>query len=347
MNVPVKAQLKPIDTVRNALEKMKPQFMAALPKHITPDRMVRVAMTAIQNTPKLLECDQTSLISAVMRSAQLGLEPDGVLGQAYLIPYGNKVQFIIGYKGLIDLARRSGDVTSIFAKEVRENDHFEYQFGLIDVLEHKPAEGERGEITHFYAIAKFKSGGHHYDVMTVSEVNAIRDASQGYQSAKKFNKLADSPWVKNYDEMGKKTVIRRISKYLPMSVQRAAIVDDLVESGKNFTVDHMGDIVITQDETENSPIDAINAAINGTADYDKETGEIIEAQAEAKPEVKKPAQTVESLLSLASTIASEGGLRIFHKSHGEALKYYHEHDYAGYERIMEVVTSKQAELGGE
>lgn len=340
MNVPAKTQLKPIDNVRNALEKMKPQFMAALPKHITPDRMVRIAMTAIQNTPKLLECDQTSLFSAVMRSAQLGLEPDGVLGQAYLIPYGNKVQFIIGYKGLIDLARRSGDVTSIFAKEVCKNDHFEYQFGLVDVLEHKPAEGERGEVTHFYAIAKFTNGGHHYDVMTVAEVEAIRNASQGYMSAKKFNKLADSPWVKNFEEMGKKTVIRRISKYLPMSVQRAAAVEDLVDAGRTFNVDQMGDIVITHEELENNPIDAINATINGTADYDKNTGEIIEGKAQAEPQTV----TADALIEEVQIKLTLDGLGFWKKDNSEALRTLHTSDNEGYLRVMSALTAKESEL---
>ncbi len=117
----IKEQVK---TVGAALEQMKPQLQAALPKHITPERLVRVALSAIQNTPKLLECDRNSLFRAVLTSAQLGLEPDGILGQAYLIPFAGKVQFIPGYKGLIDLARRSGEVLNIIAKEVYKNDEF-------------------------------------------------------------------------------------------------------------------------------------------------------------------------------------------------------------------------------
>src|SRR5581483_7497984 len=129
---------------------MKPQLEMALPRHLTAERLLRVAMTAVQNTPKLLECDRTSLYAAVMTCAQLGLEPDGVLGQAYLVPFAGRVQFIPGYKGLITLARNSGDVVSISAHEVCKNDRFFYSFGLNERCEHVPADGDRGEVTHFY-----------------------------------------------------------------------------------------------------------------------------------------------------------------------------------------------------
>src|SRR5215469_13248226 len=127
---------RPVDVVRGALERMKPQMELALPKHLTADRLLRVVMSAVQNTPKLLECDRTSFFSAVMTCAQLGLEPDGVLGQAYLVPFAGKVSFIPGYKGLISLARNSGDVTSIAAHEVRDNDTFKFDFASGDPPTH-------------------------------------------------------------------------------------------------------------------------------------------------------------------------------------------------------------------
>jgi len=239
----------PINQVRAALEKMKPEFAKALPKHITPERMLRVAMTAVQNTPKLLDCDKTSLYSAIMRSAQLGLEPDGILGQAYLIPFNKKfndngtwkskleVQFIVGYRGLIDLARRSGDVSNIIAKEVYANDIFDVDWSQDMPFTHKPCmSGERGEVTHFWALAKFKDGGFHWDYMSKQEVEAIRD---------KGNR--NPVWEQYFIEMGKKTVIRRIAKYLPMSVQRAAITEELSEAGKSFTIDNDGEIIVSQE----------------------------------------------------------------------------------------------------
>lgn len=236
------AAAKPIDTVRAVFEKMKPQFAVALPKHITPERMVRVALTAIQNTPKLLDCDKQSLYSAVMRAAQLGLEPDGVLGQAYLIPYGKTVQFIPGYKGLIDLARRSGEVSNIIAKEVYANDEFTVDFSKEIPFVHKPKlEGERGELTHFWAMARFKDGGFHWDYMTKKEVETIRDKGNGKNNA---------VWKDYFVEMGKKTAIRRIAKYLPMSVQKAAVIEDLMDAGKKFTSDEYGEIIIEGEVTE-------------------------------------------------------------------------------------------------
>lgn len=240
MTAVAKTDPKAIDTVRAVFDRMKPQFAMALPKHITPDRMVRVALTAIQNTPKLLECDKTSLYSAVMRAAQLGLEPDGVLGQAYLIPYGKTVQFIPGYKGLIDLARRSGEVSNIIAKEVYENDEFEVDYSQEIPFIHKPLlNGERGKVTHFWAMARFKDGGFHWDYMTRQEVEAIRDKGNGKNNA---------VWKDYFVEMGKKTVIRRIAKYLPMSVQKAAVVEDLIDAGKKFSTDEYGEIIIDHDD---------------------------------------------------------------------------------------------------
>lgn len=249
---------KPVDVVRTALERMKPQLALALPKHLTADRLLRVAMTAVQNTPKLLDCDRTSLYSAIMACAQLGLEPDGVLGQAYLVPFGGKVQFLPGYRGLITLARNSGDVSSISAHEVRENDIFEFDFASGDPPRHTfDLRQSRGEIIAFYAIAKFKDGSFYWDMMTDAEVKAIRDKSQGYRTAKKYNKEADSPWGAYYVEMGRKTLIRRISKYLPMSVQKAAALADSYDTGKHVTIDNHGELVIEGEAHEQEDAPAI------------------------------------------------------------------------------------------
>lgn len=242
-NAMANTPVKPVDSVRAALEKMRPQMAMALPKHITPERMLRVTMSAVQVNPKLLECDRTSLFSAVMSCCQLGLEPDGVLGQAYLIPFSGRVQFIPGYKGLIALARNSGEVISIEAHEVCENDDFDFAFGLNGRLEHVPARGNRGAVTHFWAMARFKDGGYHYDVMTKEEVDAIRARSPGKNS---------DPWKIHYNEMGKKTVIRRIAKYLPLSVQKAVAIEAAYESGRPASTDAHGDIVIEAAKPESS-----------------------------------------------------------------------------------------------
>jgi recombination protein RecT len=219
------------------LDRAKPQVALALPRHLDADRLLRVAMTAIMRTPKLLECDQQSLLGAIMQAAQLGLEPDGVLGHAYLVPFKGKVTLIAGYKGLIDLARRSGAVVSIQAHVVYEADEFDYSYGLQDCLRHKPALRDRGRPIAAYAAAVLKDGGHAFEVMSVEDVNAIRDNSQGYKAAKQYG--GDSPWDSNWDEMARKTAVRRLAKYLPISVefQRAAAHGELFDAGVHPDMD--------------------------------------------------------------------------------------------------------------
>ncbi|MEX2326946.1 MAG: recombinase RecT [Pseudomonadales bacterium] len=233
-----------IDTVRGALDKMKPQLALALPKHLTPDRLLRVAMTAVQQTPKLLDCDRTSLYSAVMTCAQLGLEPDGVLGQAYLVPFKGKVQFIAGYKGYIRLAFNSGEIRGMNAQAVREGDDFSYAYGLDEHLHHVPADdNDDARITHFYAYAKFKDGGHVFVVLPRSKVDKIRDKSEAYQAFKR-GQIKSTPWDEHYEPMGCKSAIRALAKYLPLSVQRAAEVEEAYERGKHADIDEYGGLVI-------------------------------------------------------------------------------------------------------
>lgn len=237
------------DTVRSALERMTPQFKMALPKHLTPERLLRVTMTAVQNTPKLLDCNRTSLFAAVMTCAQLGLEPDGVLGQAYLVPFKGRVQFIPGYKGLLTLARNSGEISSIQAHEVCAADDFSYEYGLDEHLRHKPAQGDRGEIIFFYAYAKFKDGGHVFEVMTRDQVEAVRDGSEGYK-AFKAGYIKSTPWESHFVQMGRKTAIRRLANYLPLQVQRANAIEDAYDRGRGASTDDYGEIVIDQETGE-------------------------------------------------------------------------------------------------
>lgn len=232
--------------------KIKQQIALALPKHMTADRLARIALTEIRKVPKLAQCDQTSFLGAIMQVAALGLEPGGALGHAYLIPFdkrgkvggewrviGTEVQLIIGYRGMIDLARRSGQIVSLSARIVYAKDKFSYSYGLEETLEHTPYEGtEPGEMTHVYAVAKLVGGGVQFEVMSRAKVEAIRDGSQGYQaavkSAEKYKKATvDSPWTNHFDEMAKKTVIRQLFKYLPVSIeiQRAVGLDEQADAG--------------------------------------------------------------------------------------------------------------------
>lgn len=206
--VPAKAA-SPANTIADYLKKMGPQISKALPKHMDPDRLARVALTTIRTNPKLLQCKVESLMASVMQAAQLGLEP-GLIGHCYIIPYGQEAQFIIGYRGLIDLARRSGNIESIAAHAVYEKDEFEFEYGLNEKLVHKPAISDRGKPIMYYAYAKFKGGGHQIEVMSIDDIDAIRKRSRA---------SGNGPWVTDYDEMAKKTVIRRMVKYLPISVE--------------------------------------------------------------------------------------------------------------------------------
>ncbi len=226
-------EVPPIEAVRHALELMKPQLAAALPARLPVDRLLRVVVTGLQSTPALLDCDRASLYRAVMTCAQLGLEPDGALGQAWLVPSQGKVQLVPGYLGLIALARDSGQILSVNAQAVHRNDHFDYAYGLSERLEHVPAAGDRGEITHFYAYARLKDGGHGFEVMSRAEVDAVRDRG------------ADRAcWTEGYAETGKKMVLRRIATFLPLSVRKAAALADLYESGRHAALDDLGEIVI-------------------------------------------------------------------------------------------------------
>lgn len=210
--------------------KIKAQMALALPKHMTSDRLARIALTEIRKVPTLAKCDQTSFLGAIMQCAQLGLEPGGALGHAYLLPFENRkkgiteVQFIVGYRGMIDLARRSGQIVSLTARTVHENDEFIYQYGLSEDLKHVPATGERGALQYVYAVAKLKDGGVQFEVMSRSDIDKVRAQSKAGNYG---------PWQTHYDEMAKKTVIRRLFKYLPVSIELATAVtmDEKADAG--------------------------------------------------------------------------------------------------------------------
>jgi recombination protein RecT len=222
--LPVQEKIK---NVRALLEKSKAQIAQALPRHMDAERMLRIAMTSIQRTPKLLDCEPISLIGAVIQSSQLGLEPDGVLGHAYLIPYGTKVQFQCGYKGLLDLARRSGALSTVEARAVYEGDEFAYAYGLHPRLHHVPTTSPgTGPLTFAYAIVRLTNGGVQWDVMSRAQIDAHRA---------RYSRASgdDSPWQTAFDEMSKKTILKRTLKLCPASIelQRAIAHDDAVDSG--------------------------------------------------------------------------------------------------------------------
>lgn len=270
-----------IGSVKTFFESQKSTLAAVLPKHVSPDRMLKIALGALRTTPKLMECTVESLMGAVVQCSQLGLEPNTPLGHAYLIPFEKKkkqgnqwvtdkveTQIVIGYKGLIDLARRSGQVVSIAAHSVHENDRFEYAYGLDEKLEHKPAMSNRGRVIAFYAVAKLVGGGHAFEVMSAEQVNEIRDASQNFKFARDKEKTV---WGQHYEEMGRKTVLRRLFKYLPVSIElaNASTLDGLHARGESQALDNVleGDYITpANDYAEDETIDQETGEITHTAD---------------------------------------------------------------------------------
>lgn len=218
-----------IATLRDLLARSRQQIAAALPSHLTADRLIRIAMTTVQRTPRLAECSPFSILGCIMEAAQLGLEPDNMLGHAYLVPFWNKktgcyeAKLIPGYRGLLDLARRSGELSMVYARCVYERDKYEIAFGLEPRLVHIPCDTDKpGEIIAAYAVARLRDGSSQFEWMWRREIEVVRARSAAAD---------DGPWVTDYAEMAKKTVLRRLMKVLPLSVevQRAMAKADELE----------------------------------------------------------------------------------------------------------------------
>lgn len=239
----------------------KKQLATALPKHLTADRMARIALTEIRKNPALLKTQPESFMGAVMQAAQLGIELGSALGHAYLVPYGNQCTFILGYRGMIDLARRSGQVLSLNAYVVREGDDFSYQLGLHPDIHHIPSpEANRinKPVTFVYAVANLQGGGYQFEVMSRAEVEAVKAKAK-----------SKNIWNNYFDEMAKKTVIRRLFKYLPVSIEalQAASLDAKREAGEEIKSE---DVIDINNVTE--------------ADFtDVTDGEIVQKEADAAP----------------------------------------------------------------
>lgn len=238
------------NTLANLIERQKSEIARALPRHLDPDRLARIATTVLRQTPGLASADPASFLGALMTCAQLGLEP-GPLGHAYLVPFKDnrtgrtEVTFIPGYRGLVELARRSGQVQSVQARVVRDGDNFAYSFGLDPKLDHQPA-GTLGEVTHAYAVVRYKDGGMDFDVMTRAEVDAIRGRSRASEKG---------PWKTDYAEMAKKTVLRRLLKTAPMSVEYQQAIGQDEQIRTAISVDAL-DIMPPEPDPEVPTVDA-------------------------------------------------------------------------------------------
>lgn len=244
-------------TAKALLGRFQGQIAQILPRHMTPERMLKLVLVAVNRTPKLLKCTQESVIESVMRSAELGLDCSGTLGEAYLVPYGNTCQFIPGYKGLVKLARQSGELSRIEAEVVHEHDDFDYQKGSDFKLVFRPNfRGDRGEPIGAYALIEFKDGGMQSDFMTVAEIEAVRQKSPGRNSG---------PWKDHWDEMARKTVWRRLSKWAPLSY-------DLLNRAIEYSDEEFARPAYTQSYVDHEMEEDINEAI-GLADPSELTDE--------------------------------------------------------------------------
>lgn len=249
-------------TMQQYVKKMESAIKAALPSVITPERFTRILLSALSSNPKLQATTPQSFLGAMMTAAQLGLEPNTPLGQAYLIPFQNhgtlECQFQLGYKGLIDLAYRSGEVSVIQAQIVYENDEFTYSFGLEPELRHVPAKEDRGEPIAVYAMFHTKDGGFGFDVMSIDDVHKhAKKYSQSYGSAY-------SPWKTNFEEMAKKTALKRVLKYAPLKSDfvRGIVQDETVKT--EISADMYDVPAVEIDSGEAEPL------------VDEETGEVKE-----------------------------------------------------------------------
>lgn len=204
-----------VDQVRTQLTSMTPQFAAALPKHVSAEKFVRVVMTAIQTSPSLLEADRRTLFASATKAAQMGLLPDGREGA--IVVFKNQAQWMPMVAGIMKMVRNSGEISTWSVQAVYQNDTFEFCLGDDEHITHLPALSKRGDIIAVYSIVTMKDGEKSREVMSVEDVNAIRARSRSGGSG---------PWVSDFAEMAKKTVVRRHSKRLPMSTD----LDDVMRA---------------------------------------------------------------------------------------------------------------------
>ncbi|MFD7236438.1 recombination protein RecT [Streptomyces syringium] len=247
---------------------MRGEIARALPAHVaSPERIARIALTELRRVEHLAECTQESFGGALMTCTQLGLEPGGALGEAYLLPFWNKkvrayeVQLVIGYQGMIKLFWQHAAAAGLTARTVHENDEFEYEDGLDPVLRHKPARSNRGRPTDYYAIAKMANGGSAFVVMSVEDIEAIRKRSKARDSG---------PWATDYDAMARKTVIRQLFKILPKSSELARAVAhdegvrrDVSPEGLDVPPDYIEGEVVEQQSAAESAVEDIPAEFDG------------------------------------------------------------------------------------
>lgn len=265
---------KELNTKNNLLTvlsapKFKSSLQQYLPKGISAERYNKIILSEVRKSPKLLQCDTPSALAAISQIASLGLEP-GPLGHCYLLPYDNRkkntieCQLIIGYKGMIDLIHRSGKVATVQAGTVDEADEFRFNYGCKPDLYHVPAKAQTGVTVYVYAVVTFKDGSYQFLVMTMTEIAKIKACSKGATGSAG----AYHPWNTWPEEMMKKTVLKRLFKYVPISVEvsKALTMDESDYKASDFFNDSDSMIDVSQEESiiseKETSTDALLAEIN-------------------------------------------------------------------------------------
>lgn len=260
------------DPIYEMLMKYKGAVASVLPKHLTPERMLRIGYQVIHRTPKLRQCSPASLINGLIEISMLGLD----IGRTgHLIPFKNEAVVIVDYKGMIELAHRSGQINSLPFKPVYENDFFDYEEGTNRYIKHKPATKDRGDLIAAYAIANFKHGGFDFEVVHPVDIEAVKKVAPGAKSS-------DSPW-NNPDQqwtMWCKTAVRRLSKRIPQSpeLRRVTELEDLVEAGLSQQISH-----IAGELTDQTPPPPQNNSLGDPHEAIKKKLE--ETQGQTEPEI--------------------------------------------------------------
>lgn len=268
-----KTNLTPVqrkqDTVRGLLKSMEGEIKNALPSYLPVEKFIRTALTAINSNPKLASCSQESLLAAIMNSAQLGLEFNTPLGESYLIPYGNKVNFQLGYQGLLKLAYNTGQFKRITAREVRENEKFHINYGTGEI-DHEPClSGDSGDVIGYCATYQTKDGGQ--DVFYMSKEDAYK---YGKTYSKTFN---NGPWKTNFDAMAKKSALIQVLKYAPKAIESQNLVQATSYDGTNMNKYEKTDDGITFDvDYEIEAEEVVPKEKDIPDNVEKETGEIKE-----------------------------------------------------------------------
>jgi recombination protein RecT len=264
-------ELTPIEAMRGTLTKMSSEFQAALPPQIPVEKFIRTTLTAVQMNPDLLGADRRSLLGACMKAAQDGLLLDGreAAPVIFRTKEGPKVQYMPMVGGILKKIRNSGELASISAQVAYENDKFEYTLGDDEHISHKPFLGaDRGKPLAVYAIAKTKDGAIYREVMSVSDVDKVRQASRAKDSG---------PWVQWWDEMAKKTVIRRLAKRLPSSADvDSVLASDLEASGFVQQAPQAPINITPAPQDQVAPLSRLKSsmAAKGADIIDQDTGEV-------------------------------------------------------------------------